>query len=95
MQGMAARCDGYHVPLTIAEFVEFLPGAGGLTALRDLVRPSTNEERNWQLRLLLKVRDVPKVKLDGRSRLGWTSWLGGWRAIAGDVVPRGSRAAVV
>ena len=33
-------------------------------------------ELDWDIRLLLKHREVPKVALGGRQRLGWTSWLG-------------------
>jgi type VI secretion system protein ImpH len=79
-------------PLTMAQFVEFLPGARALTALRDLVRLYTNDEWSWQVRLLLKAEEVPRARLDSTSRLGWTTWMGGRSAVADDVVLRGDQA---
>ena len=78
-------------PLRMREFLNFLPGAEGLEQLRDLVRLYTNDEWGWQARLLLKVDDVPRARLDGSSRLGWTTWLGGRNVTANDVVLRGER----
>lgn len=79
------------VPLTV--FRDFLPGARGLAALRDLVRLYTNDEFNWQLRLLLSEVEVPGIALGRGGQLGWTTWLGGRSAMAGDVVIQDSTAA--
>jgi len=76
-------------PLGMQQFLDFLPGAPGLRELRDLVRRYTCDEWSWQLRLLLKVEDVPRAQLAAATRLGWTSWLGGRRVTANDVVLRG------
>jgi type VI secretion system protein ImpH len=81
-------------PLRIADFQSFLPGSDALEQLRDLVRLYTNDEWSCQIRLLLKVGDVPRAKLDGKSRLGWTAWLGGRQVTASDVVLRGNRFAL-
>lgn len=73
-------------PLPHAEFKNFLPGASGLRELRALVRLYTNDEWEWQVRLLLRDVEIPGACLDGASPLGWTSWLGERRAHAADVV---------
>jgi type VI secretion system protein ImpH len=78
-------------PLAIAEFVNFLPGARGLSQLQALVRLYTNEEWSWQVRLLLRPEDVPPVRLGESGWLGWTSWLGGRKDIAKDSVIEGSQ----
>ncbi|HEY0802151.1 MAG TPA: type VI secretion system baseplate subunit TssG [Steroidobacteraceae bacterium] len=80
-------------PLRITDFLNFMPGAAALEQLRDMVRLYTNDEWSCQIRLLLKVGDVPRAKLDGTSRLGWTAWLGGRTVTASDVVLRGNRVA--
>lgn len=82
-------------PLTLASFLEFLPGARGLGELRALVRFYTNDQWGWQLRLLLRDVEVPGVRLGTGSQLGWTTWLGGRQATAGDVVIQESVAAAV
>jgi type VI secretion system protein ImpH len=73
-------------PLTLATFETFLPGARGLRELHALVRLYTNDEWTWQLRLLLRDVEVPGVRLGTTGQLGWTSWLGGRRTTADDVV---------
>jgi type VI secretion system protein ImpH len=77
-------------PLSRASFNNFLPGAPGLTQLRALVRLYTNDEWEWQVRLLLRDVEIPGMRLgsveSGESRLGWTSWLGARHADAADVV---------
>ncbi len=77
-------------PLSRASFANFLPGAPGLAQLRALVRLYTNDEWEWQVRLLLRDVEIPGMRLGGEdvgaSRLGWMSWLGEQRADATDVV---------
>jgi len=82
-------------PLTLLNFLEFLPGARGLVELHALVRLHTNDEWDWQLRLLLREVEVPGIKLGRGARLGWTTWVGGRHATAGDVVIQQSVAAAV
>jgi type VI secretion system protein ImpH len=80
-------------PLPRADFSNFLPGAPGLRELHALVRLYTNDEWDWQLRLLLRDVDIPGVRLGAaESRIGWTSWLGVRRSGASDVVIQETRA---
>ncbi len=91
-------------PLPRDEFSNFLPGAPGLAELHALVRLYTNDEWDWQLRLLLRDVEMPGLclgasggvaKAEGSSQLGWTSWLGAPRTGAQDVVIQESRARAV
>jgi type VI secretion system protein ImpH len=63
-------------PLTLDEYQTFLPGGRALRQLADWVRLYTNLELEWDARLLLKHDQVPRLSLDGRRQLGWTTWLG-------------------
>ena len=80
-------------PLGIADFVNFLPGARGLTQLKSLVRLFTNEEWSWQVRLLLEPEQIPALRLGEGGWLGWTSWLGSRTQVARDAVIEGSEPA--
>ncbi|HUI61214.1 MAG TPA: type VI secretion system baseplate subunit TssG [Steroidobacteraceae bacterium] len=80
-------------PLAIGDFVNFLPGARGLTQLKALVRLYTNEEWSWQVRLLLQPAQIPTLRLGEGGWLGWTSWLGGREQVARDAVIEGSQPA--
>ncbi len=67
------------------------------------MRLYTNDEWEWQVRLLLRDVDIPGIHLgpsgppaaDSRpsegNQLGWTSWLGARRSSAEDVVIQGCR----
>jgi type VI secretion system protein ImpH len=63
-------------PLTLQQYVSFLPGGGHLRKLVDWVRLYLCFELDWDVRLLLKQNEVPSVTLGGGHRLGWTTWLG-------------------
>jgi type VI secretion system protein ImpH len=72
-------------PLTLSEYESFLPagpgarlgGTGtGLRKLVDWVRLYLSFELQWDVRLLLKRQEVPRMKLGASGRLGWTTWLG-------------------
>jgi type VI secretion system protein ImpH len=63
-------------PLTLAQYESFLPGGAPLRKLVDWIRMYLCFELDWDVRLLLKHSEVPKLALRGGQRLGWTSWLG-------------------
>ncbi len=81
-------------PMSITDFVNFLPGARGLAQLKALVRLYTNEEWAWHVRLLLEPQQVPPMKLGEVGWLGWTSWLGSRTQIARDALIEGSQPAL-
>ena len=76
-------------PLDRSELTRFLPGSGALEELRELVRHYTNDEWQWQLRLLVHRETVPGIALGSGTRMGQTSWLGGVQGVAADVVMQG------
>jgi type VI secretion system protein ImpH len=49
---------------------------GPLRQLVDWLRLYLCFELDWDLRLVLKDREVPRLTLGGGGRLGWTTWLG-------------------
>jgi type VI secretion system protein ImpH len=63
-------------PLTRAEYESFLPGGGPLRKLVDWVRLYLCFELDWDVRLVLKPGEVPRLMLGRGQRLGWTTWLG-------------------
>jgi len=63
-------------PLNRRQFQRMLPGSVGLRRLISLVRSYAGDELKWDLRLFLDNRTTEPMTL-GRSRLGWTTWLGG------------------
>ncbi len=63
-------------PLTLAEYVTLLPSGKRLETLIAIVRNYIGFEFNWEVNLILKKDQVPMSRLDGQTRLGWTSWIG-------------------
>jgi len=63
-------------PLTLEQYETFLPGGAPLRKLVDWVRTYLCFELDWDVRLILKQQEVPRISLGGRTRLGWTTWLG-------------------
>jgi len=62
-------------PVSLDDFVRFLPGAGALPRLTAIVRTYVGDELAWDLNLVLKREDVPPLVLGDGGRLGWTTWL--------------------
>ncbi len=63
-------------PLSYENYESFLPGGRRMGHLTALVRNYAGDEPAWDLLLILKRKEVPRFCLDGRQRLGWTTWLG-------------------
>jgi type VI secretion system protein ImpH len=63
-------------PLTLSQYESFLPAGKELAKLVDWVRLYLCFELDWDVRLLLKEREVPRLTLGGGTRLGWTTWVG-------------------
>jgi type VI secretion system protein ImpH len=72
-------------PLSLARFVDFLPGGSDLARLQAIVRQWVGLEFEWDLKLILARAEVPVMRLGSaaaRARpamLGRTSWLGHYR----------------
>ncbi len=63
-------------PMGYQDYLSLLPDAARIGRLVALVRNYAGDEWAWDINLVLKREEVPKLSLDGQSRLGWTAWLG-------------------
>jgi type VI secretion system protein ImpH len=66
-------------PLTLEQYMDFLPGHEGYRQLRSLTRFYTGGEYDVEVQLILRRQEVPACELkpldgDGQQ-LGWTSWM--------------------
>jgi hypothetical protein len=69
------RSQGLDDPLTLGQFVDFLPIGRGYKSLRQLIRFYAGDELDCDVRLTLKAGEVPGCRLGAAPRLGWSSWL--------------------
>lgn len=81
-------------PLSIREYLDFLPSGTAHEPLRSLAAFIVRGELDFEIRLILKREDVPPCELgaaEGAPRLGWTSWAktGPLDRDAGDTILRG------
>jgi type VI secretion system protein ImpH len=63
-------------PLSAEDYARLLPTGDRIRRLVTLVRNYVGDELAWDVRLVLKREQVAATRLDGTSRLGWTTWLG-------------------
>jgi type VI secretion system protein ImpH len=77
-------------PLSLAEYLDFLPTGTAHEALKSLANFIGRGEIDFQVQLILKKDDVPacELGLEEPARLGWTSWAKTQplRADAGDTI---------
>ena len=66
-------------PLTLEQYMDFLPGHEGHRQLRSLTQFYAGGEYDVEVQLILRRQEVPACELkpqDGEGRqLGWTSWM--------------------
>ena len=62
-------------PLDLDDYRRMLPGGESLRRLQAVVRNYLGDELDWELQLILRESEIPEPRLDGQTRLGWTSWL--------------------
>jgi type VI secretion system protein ImpH len=62
-------------PLTLADYQRLLPGGDSLKRLVPLVRAYVGHELTWDVNLILKEAEAPRIELGKFGRLGWTTWL--------------------
>jgi len=63
-------------PMELHQFEHCLPPNLGNRQLRDWVRVYIGVELDWDVDLLLHADEVPRARLGGGQRLGWTTWCG-------------------
>ncbi len=65
-------------PLTLAQFVGFLPPGPAYRPIADLTRFLAGSEFDFEVQLVLRREEVPSCQLGGAAlapMLGWTTWL--------------------
>lgn len=63
-------------PMTLEQYLSFLPGGEALGWLTAVVRNYIGDELVWDVNLVLQRSEVPPLQVDGGLQLGWTTWLG-------------------
>jgi type VI secretion system protein ImpH len=63
-------------PLTLVQFLDFLPNQGARAKLNAMVHQVPGIEVDWDVQLVLRRDEIPTTTLGATTRLGWTSWLG-------------------
>lgn len=64
-------------PLDYTQYCGLLPGSASVQRLVAWVRNYAGDTLDWDVRLILKKTEVPKLTLGGKTPLGWATWLGG------------------
>ena len=62
-------------PLSLVEYERLLPGGPSFHKLVPIVRNYAGDALAWDVRFVLKRREVPDTRLGRYGRLGWTTWL--------------------
>lgn len=78
-------------PLNGAQFEDILPGSPMMERLRETVALYTNDEWEWEVRLVLAPDATRRLRLGGKGRLGWTTRLGAGPAIQVDLLVEPAR----
>jgi type VI secretion system protein ImpH len=65
-------------PLSLAQYLEFLPTGSAFEPLRALTRFFSNDEFDFEAQLILNRHEVPRCELGAEAesapKLGWTTW---------------------
>ncbi len=67
-------------PAPLADYEQLLPGAPWNPRVRDWVLQYVGEEYGVRATVSVHANEVPRIRLGKAGRLGWTTWLGAWRA---------------
>jgi len=66
-------------PMSLAQYLEFLPSGSAYKPLKALTRFYSNEEVEFEIQLILRHDEVPRCELgpkeDEAPRLGWVTWV--------------------
>jgi type VI secretion system protein ImpH len=62
-------------PLSLPEFLDILPPGSAWKPMGELARFYTGRRCRIQIRPILRAAEVPRARLGGDTRLGWTSWV--------------------
>lgn len=62
-------------PLSLQDYHRLLPGGLSFHRLVPIVRNYAGDVMIWDVNLVLKADEVPKISLGRKGQLGWTTWL--------------------
>ncbi len=62
-------------PLSLEDYERLLPGGSSFHKLVPIVRNYAGDVLAWDVRFVLRRREVPDTRLGRQGRLGWTTWL--------------------
>jgi len=62
-------------PMDFSEYRRMLPGGDSIRRLVDWVRNYVGDEFCWELQLILRAAEVPRICLGKMGQLGWSTWL--------------------
>jgi type VI secretion system protein ImpH len=62
-------------PMCLADYQRMLPGGNSLKRLRDWVRNYVGDELGFEVQMVLRRQEVPKLRPGVIGQLGWTTWL--------------------
>lgn len=67
-------------PLSLEDYRRFLPGQGAIERLEAVVRNYMGDALDWDVNVILKAAEVPRMALGGaNAALGHTTWVGARR----------------
>lgn len=61
-------------PVPLEDYQRMLPGGGSLSRLVDWIGLYSGSELSWDMNLILKKQEVPRMQLGRYGQLGWTTW---------------------
>lgn len=61
-------------PLDYSDYTRLLPGGDSMRRLLAWVRHYAGTTLDWDVRLILKQKEIPPLRLGGGTRLGWSTW---------------------
>jgi type VI secretion system protein ImpH len=61
-------------PMDLETYQRLLPGTPSAKRLEGWIRNFVGDEFAWEAVLILKKTEVPRTKLGGGARVGWTTW---------------------
>ncbi len=63
-------------PMGFSDYERLLPGSESLGRFVIWIRNYIGDELSWELNLVLRLEEIPEIRLGDSGRLGWTTWLG-------------------
>ena len=70
--------------MDLKTYLRLMPGRGAIERMEAIVRNYVGDRLAWDVNLVLKAEEVPRVALGMRAGLGYNTWAGRRRDIARD-----------